>query len=72
MAWVQLRDGADTTGEDIKEFCRASIAHYKVPRYIKFTDTFPMTITGKVQKFKMREQSIEELGLGEAAHVRSA
>ena len=72
MAWVQLRDGADTTGEDIKEFCRASIAHYKVPRYIKFTDTFPMTITGKIQKFKMREQSIEELGLGEAAHVRSA
>ena len=72
MAWVQLRDGADTTGEDIKEFCRGSIAHYKVPRYIKFTDTFPMTITGKVQKFKMREQSIEELGLGEAAHVRSA
>ena len=69
MAWVQLRDGADTTGEDIKEFCRGSIAHYKVPRYIKFTDTFPMTITGKVQKFKMREQSIEELGLGEAAQV---
>ena len=72
MAWVQLRDGADTTGEDIKEFCRGSIAHYKVPRYIKFTDTFPMTITGKVQKFKMREQSIEELGLGEAAQMRSA
>ena len=72
MAWVQLRDGADTTGEDIKEFCRGSIAHHKVPRYIKFTDTFPVTITGKIQKFKMREQSIEELGLGEAAHVRSA
>ena len=72
MAWVQLRDGADTTGEDIKEFCRGSIAHYKVPRYIKFTDTFPMTITGKIQKFKMRETSVEELGLGEAASVRSA
>ena len=72
MAWVQLRDGADTTGEDVKEFCRASIAHYKVPRYIKFTDSFPMTITGKIQKFKMREQSIQELGLGGAAHVRSA
>ena len=72
MAWIQLRDGADTTGEDIKDFCRASIAHYKVPRYIKFTDSFPMTITGKIQKFKMREQSIEELGLGEAAHIRSA
>ena len=72
MAWVQLRDGADTTGEDVKEFCRGSIAHYKVPRYIKFTDSFPMTITGKIQKFKMREQSIQELGLGGAAHVRSA
>ena len=72
MAWIHLRDGADTTDEDIKEFCRASIAHFKVPRYIKFTDTFPMTITGKIQKFKMREQSIEELGLGEAAQMRSA
>ena len=72
MAWVQLRDGADTTDEDIREFCRASIAHYKVPRYIKFTDSFPMTITGKIQKFKMREQSTEELGLGQAAAVRSA
>ena len=72
VAWVQLRDGADTTDEDIREFCRGSIAHYKVPRYIKFTDSFPMTITGKIQKFKMRDQSIEELGLGQAAGVRSA
>ena len=72
MAWVQLRDGAGTTTDDIKDFCRGTIAHYKVPRYIKLTDTFPMTITGKIQKFKMREQSIEELGLGEADQVRSA
>ena len=72
MAWVQLRDGADTTTEDIKDFCRGTIAHYKVPRYIKFTDTFPMTITGKIQKFKMREQSVEELGLGSATQVQSA
>ena len=72
MAWIQIREGADTTEEDIKGFCRGTIAHYKVPRYIKFTDTFPMTITGKVQKFKMREQSIAELSLGEAAQVRSA
>ena len=71
MAWVQLRDGAAITDEDIREFCRGSIAHYKVPRYIKFTDSFPMTITGKIQKFKMRDQSIEELGLGQAAGVRS-
>ncbi len=72
MAWVQLRDCADTTDEDIREFCRGSIAHYKVPRYIKFTDSFPMTITGKIQKFKMRDQSIEELGIGQDAGVRSA
>ncbi len=72
MAWVQLRDGADTTAADIKDFCRGTIAHYKVPRYIKITDTFPMTITGKIQKFKMRETSIAELGLEDAAEVRSA
>ena len=72
MAWIQLRDGADTTADNIKDFCRGSIAHYKVPRYIKFTDSFPMTITGKIQKFKMREQSVEEFNLGEAAQVRSA
>ena len=72
MAWIQLRDGADATAADIKEFCRGTIAHYKVPRYIKFTDAFPMTITGKIQKFKMRDTSIAELGLGDAAEVRSA
>ena len=72
MAWVQLRAGADTTAADIKDFCRGTIAHYKVPRYIKFTDAFPMTITGKIQKFKMRETSIAELGLEDAAEVRSA
>ena len=72
MAWVQIQEGAGTTEEDIKDFCRGTIAHYKVPRYIKLTDTFPMTITGKIQKFKMREQSIEELGLDEAARVSSA
>ena len=72
MAWVQVQEGADTTEEDIKDFCRGTIAHYKVPRYIKFTDTFPMTITGKIQKFKMSEQSITELRLDAAAQVQSA
>ncbi len=72
MAWIQLRDGADTTAADIKDFCKGAIAHYKVPRYIKFTDAFPMTVTGKIQKFKMRETSIAELGLEDASQVRSA
>jgi len=67
MAWVQLREGAAVTEEQLKEHCRGKIAHYKVPRYVRFTDAFPMTVTGKVQKFKMREAAIAELGLVEAA-----
>ena len=72
MAWVQLRDSATLDADNIKEFCRGQIAHYKVPRYVKFTDEFPMTITGKIQKYLMREQSIDELGLGDAAGERHA
>ena len=72
MAWIQLHENAHTTAVDIKDFCRGTIAHYKIPRYIKFTDSFPMTITGKIQKFKMRETSIDELDLEDAAEVRSA
>jgi fatty-acyl-CoA synthase len=49
--------------EEIKTFCRDQIAHYKVPRYVKFVDAFPMTVTGKIQKFIMREETIAELGL---------
>jgi fatty-acyl-CoA synthase len=62
-AWVRLRDGATATVEEIREFCRGQIASYKIPRYIRFTDEFPMTVTGKIQKFRMREISAEELGL---------
>ncbi len=72
MAWIQLHEGTNTTETNIRDFCRGTIAHYKVPRYVKFTDSFPMTITGKIQKFKMREQSISELGLADAASVQSA
>ena len=62
-AWVSLRDGESATAEEIREFCQGQIAHYKIPRYIKFVDGFPMTVTGKIQKFVMREQMIDELGL---------
>jgi len=72
MAWVKIREGASLTEDALKEFCRGKIAHYKVPRYIKFTDEFPMTVTGKIQKFKMREQAVEELGLQAAAGVQTA
>ena len=51
------------TEDEIKAFCREQIAHYKVPRYVKFVDEFPMTVTGKIQKFIMRERTINELGL---------
>ena len=72
MAWVILRAGASMTEDDVKEFCKGQIAHYKIPRYVKFVDAFPMTVTGKVQKFKMREMATEELGLSEAAAIATA
>jgi fatty-acyl-CoA synthase len=62
-AWVKLRPGMTANEEEIRAFCRDQIAHYKVPRYIKFVDEFPMTVTGKIQKFIMRERTIDELGL---------
>ena len=62
-AWVRLRDGENATAEEIREFCRGQIAHYKIPRYVRFVDSFPMTVTGKIQKFVMREQMIAELRL---------
>jgi fatty-acyl-CoA synthase len=72
MAWVIPRPGVTPTEDGIREFCRGQIAHFKIPRYIKFVDEFPMTVTGKVQKFKMRETAIEELGLGAAAAIATA
>jgi fatty-acyl-CoA synthase len=62
-AWIKLRPGETATGEEIAAFCRGQIAHYKIPRYYRFVDGFPMTVTGKIQKFIMREHSIAELGL---------
>ena len=64
-AWVKLQPGAGASAEEIQSFCRGQIAHYKIPRYIKFVDAFPMTVTGKVQKFLIREEMIKELGLSE-------
>jgi fatty-acyl-CoA synthase len=65
-AWITLRPGESCTEQEIRDFCRDQIAHYKVPRYIRFVGEMPMTITGKVQKFVMREKMIEELGLSVA------
>jgi len=72
MAWVKLRAGAQVSGDELRDFCRGKIASYKIPRYWKFVDGFPMTVTGKVQKFKMREAAVAELGLEKAAAVRTA
>jgi fatty-acyl-CoA synthase len=63
MAWVKLVDGQQLDADGLKAFCKGKIAHYKVPRYVKFVDEFPMTVTGKIQKFKMREEATHELGL---------
>jgi fatty-acyl-CoA synthase len=65
MAWVKGREGASLDEEGVRDFCRGRVAHFKVPRYVRFVDEFPMTVTGKVQKFKMREQAISDLGLSE-------
>ncbi len=72
MAWVVVRDGSGVTPDDVREHCRGRIAHFKVPRYVKFVADFPMTVTGKVQKYRLRELAVEELGLEAAANVRTA
>ena len=72
MAWVRLREGATITGDELTQYCRGKISTFKIPRYWKFVDAFPMTVTGKIQKFKMREDSIAELGLEQAAQMRTA
>ena len=72
MAWIKAREGARVNEEDLVAFCRGKIATYKIPRYWKFVDGFPMTVTGKIQKFKMREVAVSELGLEQAAAVVTA
>ena len=60
-AWIRLADGATSTEAEIRDFCRGQIAHQKIPRYVRFVDEFPMTVTGKIQKFIIRERMIAEL-----------
>ncbi|GAB3258389.1 AMP-binding protein [Chitinimonas naiadis] len=62
-AWIILKEGVTASEEDMRDFCRNQIAHFKIPRYIRFVDAFPMTVTGKIQKYKMREVMTQELGL---------
>ncbi|MGZ6143424.1 MAG: AMP-binding protein, partial [Myxococcales bacterium] len=72
MAWVKLKPGAEVTESGLTAYCKGKISTYKIPRYWKFVDSFPMTVTGKIQKFKMRDMAVEELGLHKAAKVKTA
>ena len=73
MAWVTLREGASAmSADDLRAYCQGNIAHYKIPRYVKIAEAFPMTVTGKVRKIEMREISIGELGLETAASIKNA
>jgi fatty-acyl-CoA synthase len=65
-AWIRLHEGAQMTEDDVRAYCKDRIAHFKVPRYIRFVDEFPLTVTGKAQKFVMRDAMLDELGLAEA------
>jgi len=72
MAWVKLKPGTMASVDELREYCKGKIAYFKIPAYFRFTDTFPMTVTGKIQKFKMREISTKELGLQDAATIKTA
>ncbi|HEV3087811.1 MAG TPA: AMP-binding protein [Candidatus Elarobacter sp.] len=71
-AWVVLNEGASASEQEIKDYCKGQIAHYKIPRYVMFVEGWPMTVSGKVQKYKMREESIAKLGLENAAKIVTA
>src|SRR5690349_21973884 len=70
-AWIRVRGGAELTAEDIRAYCTGKIAHYKIPRYVRLTTEFPMTVTGKIQKYRMRETSVSEFGLQAASETRT-
>ena len=72
MAWVIIKEGCALTEDELKEFVRGNMARHKVPKYIKFVEGFPVTASGKIQKYKMREQAIEELNLHDAANIETA
>ncbi len=72
MAWIKPAEGARLTAEGVQEFCCGKIAAYKIPKHIKFVESFPLTVTGKIQKFRMREIAIEELKLESAGRIETA
>jgi len=72
MAWVLLKEGEKVTAEELTEYCKGNIAHFKVPKYFKFTESFPMTVTGKIRKIEMRQISIKELNLDTVNKIETA
>ncbi|MPN49332.1 3-[(3aS,4S,7aS)-7a-methyl-1,5-dioxo-octahydro-1H-inden-4-yl]propanoyl:CoA ligase [bioreactor metagenome] len=68
-AWIILKAGQSCSEQEIRDFCQGQIAHYKVPRYLRFVENFPMTITGKIQKFMIRQAMKDELKLEEGLHA---
>jgi fatty-acyl-CoA synthase len=71
-AWIILKDGVELDEDGLREFCAGRVARSKIPRYVRFVDVFPLTVTGKVQKFRMREVEIQERGLQAAAATKTA
>ena len=71
-AWIRLKPGETATEEEITQFCRGKIAHFKIPQHIRMVDAFPMTVTGKIQKYRIREIEIRERGLEGAAKIETA
>ena len=72
MAWIKLKEGVTASIEEFTEFCKGKIAHFKVPKYFKFTQDFPMTVTGKIRKIEMRQISIKELNLDAVNKIETA
>jgi fatty-acyl-CoA synthase len=71
-AWVRLRPGLEATEEEIRQWCQGQIAYYKIPEHIRFVSDFPATLSGKIQKYKIREFEIEARGLQQVAHTQTA
>jgi fatty-acyl-CoA synthase len=71
-AWIRLKSGENATEDEIREFCRGKIAHFKIPQYFRFVDAFPMTVTGKIQKFLIRQTEIKDRHLERAAGIQTA
>jgi fatty-acyl-CoA synthase len=72
LAWVRLKPGETSTEDEIRDYCRGKIAHFKIPEYIRFVGEFPMTVTGKVRKFLIRQKEIQLRGLAKAASTETA